>query len=118
MRRREVGYRAAVIGGHNRPWTVWGIARARHARLLVFGLSAIYAAAAAWLALTVPERFVRWALTALGCVGMGAYAPLSRFINQRPIAVTLDGRLLRLGRFGSARSDQAASRGVWFDRSR
>jgi hypothetical protein len=84
--------------------------------LWVLGLSAAYAASAAGIVLTTPEPYVRWALSGLVTIGLGAYLPLSRFLYRRPIVVTAADRLLKLARFGTARLDPAVPRGVWFDR--
>ena len=93
-----------------------GTARVRAARLWVVGLSAAYGAVAAALVLTLPTRDVKWAMTGLVTLALVAYLPLSRLINMRPVVITVERGLLRLGRFGTARLDRPVARGAWYDR--
>jgi hypothetical protein len=105
-----------MIARGGQPLTISGTARDPAARLWVLGLSAVYAASAAGLILTVPEPYVRWAVSGLVTLGLGAYVPLSRLLYRRPIVVTAEGRLLKLAHFGTARFNRAVSMGAWFDR--
>ena len=111
-----VGHRQRVIARGVQPLTIPGTARIPAARWWVLGLSVIYAASAAGLILTVPTPYVRWAVSGLVTLCLGAYVPLSRLLYRRSIVLTVEDRRLTLAHFGTARLDRPVPMGAWFDR--